>query len=335
MAGMFEIAVVNLSSPIVLFFGLGLLIALARAKVEFPSAVSDSITVYLLIAIGFKGGVAIAEAGLNAGVILTVAGAIFIGAVIPIYSFYILWRIGKMRIDDAAAIAGHYGSISVVTFLAATAFLASIAVSYEGFVYGLPAIMEVPGVIAALILVSWVKEKSRNDAAGAAGVSLGQAAKRVMLSKSIVLLLGGLAVGYVAGPRGMASVEFFYQDLFLGVLSLFMLEMGTIAGGKLADLRKAGWFLVFFGIMMPPVNALLGIAVGILSGLSVGGTTLLGVLAASCSYIVAPAAMRLALPKASPALYLGASLGVTLPFNLLVGIPIYYYLAEYFVGMVR
>jgi len=329
---MFEVALVNLLSPVILFFGLGLLITLARAKVEFPSAASDGITIYLLIAIGFKGGVAIAEAGLTAAVAFTVLGAVLVGALIPVYSFYILWRIGKLRIDDAAAIAGHYGSISVVTFVAGTAFLGTLAVSYEGFMYGLPAIMELPGIVAVLILVSWIKEKDRN---AQARITLGQTARRVVLSKSVVLLLGGLVVGYVAGPQGMASVEFFYQDLFPGVLSLFMLEMGTIAGGKLTDLRKAGWFLVLFGIVMPPLNALGGLMVGVLTGLSVGGTALLGLLAASCSYIVAPAAMRLALPKANPALYLGISVGVTLPFNLLVGIPLYYYLADYLVGIFR
>jgi hypothetical protein len=333
-ASVFEVALVNLLSPVILFFGLGLLIALTRAKVEFPSSASDFITIYLLIAIGFKGGVAIAENGLTVDVAFTVLGAVLVGALIPVYSFFILWRIGKLRIDDAAAIAGHYGSISVVTFVAGTAFLGTLAVSYEGFIYGLPAVMELPGVISALMLVSWIKEKNRNDLAQAR-VTLGQTAKRVVLSKSVVLLLGGLVVGYVAGPQGMASVEFFYRDLFLGVLSLFMLEMGIIAGGRLADLWKAGWFLVLFGIVMPPLNALGGLTVGVVSGLSVGGTMLLGLLAASCSYIVAPAAMRMALPKANPALYLGISVGVTLPFNLLVGIPLYYYLADYLVGIVR
>ncbi|MDP3051241.1 MAG: sodium-dependent bicarbonate transport family permease, partial [Eubacteriales bacterium] len=287
MASVFEVALVNLLSPVILFFGLGLLIALTRAKVEFPSSASDFITIYLLIAIGFKGGVAIAENGLTVDVAFTVLGAVLVGALIPVYSFFILWRIGKLRIDDAAAIAGHYGSISVVTFVAGTAFLGTLAVSYEGFIYGLPAVMELPGVISALMLVSWIKEKNRNDLAQAR-VTLGQTAKRVVLSKSVVLLLGGLVVGYVAGPQGMASVEFFYRDLFLGVLSLFMLEMGIIAGGRLADLWKAGWFLVHFGIVMPPLNALGGLTVGVVSGLSVGGTMLLGLLAASCSYIVAP-----------------------------------------------
>ncbi|ACA60460.1 protein of unknown function DUF897 [Candidatus Desulforudis audaxviator MP104C] len=334
MADMFEVALANLTSPVILFFGLGVLIALAKAKVEFPSSISEFITIYLLIAIGFKGGVSIAEAGLTADMALVVLGAVLLCAVIPVYSFIILWRIGKLKTDDAAAIAGHYGSISVVTFLAGTAFLSLMAVNYEGFMYGLPAIMELPGIVAVLILVSWIKEKNRSDSTQARS-TLGRTVRKVVLSKSVVLLLGGLLVGYIAGPRGMAGVEIFFQGIFLGILCLFMLEMGTIAGDRLADLRKTGWFLVLFGIVMPPVNALWGLAVGVMTDLSVGGTALLAVLAASCSYIVAPAAMRLALPKANPALYLGVSVGVTLPFNLLVGIPLYYYLADYLIGILR
>jgi hypothetical protein len=333
-ANMFEVALTNLTSPVILFFGLGVLVVLAKAKVEFPGSISEFITIYLLIAIGFKGGVAIAEAGLTVDMVWVILGAVLLGAVIPVYSFYILWRIGKLKTDDAAAIAGHYGSISVVTFLAGTAFLGLLAVDFEGFMYGLPAIMELPGIVAVLILVAWIKEKDRSGSAQARS-TLGRTVRKVVLSKSVVLLLGGLLVGYVAGPRGMAGVEVFFQGIFLGILCLFMLEMGTIAGDKLADLRKTGWFLVLFGIVMPPVNALWGLAVGIMTGLGVGGTTLLAVLAASCSYIVAPAAMRLALPKANPALYLGVSVGVTLPFNLLVGIPLYYYLADYLIGIFR
>ncbi len=326
MDNLLQLAASNLSSPIVLFFALGILITLIRAKVEFPAPVSDFITIYLLLAIGFKGGVAIAQVGLNS-ILTVISGALFLGAVIPVYSFFVLWRLGKLKSDDAAAIAGHYGSISVVTFIAASAFLTNMGIGYEGYVNGLPAIMEVPAIGVALVLASWAKKQK----AGAAGeeVTLGQVLKQVVLSKSVVLLLGAMGVGYVTGPKGAEGVKFFYEGLFMGMLSFFMLEMGMVAAGKLGDLRRTGVFLALFGIVMPPVNALLGILIGVLVGLSVGGTTLLGVLAASSSYIVAPAAMRISLPKANPALYLGASIGVTLPFNLIAGIPIYYYAARY------
>ncbi len=328
---MIDLAVVNLTSPVVLFFGLGLLITLVRAKVEFPGAVSDFISIYLLTAIGFKGGAAIAEAGLSS-VFVTVLGSILLGLVIPVYSFYLLRRLGGLKSDDAAAIAGHYGSISVVTFMAAAAFLSSIQVEYEGYINGLPAIMETPAIIMALILASWAKNHA-TDNSSQKDISLGQVAKQVLLSKSVVLLLGAMAVGYITGPKGMETVKFFYKDIFMGMLSLFMLEMGMIAASKIRELKKAGMFLMVFGIITPVFNALLGISTGVFAGLSVGGTTLLGVLAASSSYIVAPAAMRVSLPKANPALYLGASVGVTLPFNLIFGIPVYYHMAIYFINL--
>lgn len=327
-----ELAVTNMTSPVVLFFGLGIFIGLLRAKVEFPGAVSDFITIYLLMAIGFKGGAAIAQVGLSS-VLVSIFGAVLLGLIIPVYSFYILRRLGKLKSDDAAAIAGHYGSISVVTFMAAAAYLNNMRINYEGYVNGLPALMEVPAIVVALVLASWAKQKGAENSAGRE-IALEEVVKQVVLSKSVVLLLGAMAVGYISGPKGMETVKFFYKDLFMGMLSLFMLEMGMIAAGKLSELRKAGMFLILFGILMPPVNALLGILTGIMVGLSVGGATLLGVLAASSSYIVAPAAMRVSLPKANPAMYLGTSLGVTLPFNLILGIPIYYFMAVYFVNII-
>ncbi|MDA8226225.1 MAG: sodium-dependent bicarbonate transport family permease [Desulfitobacterium hafniense] len=330
---MLELAITNLTSPVVLFFGLGIMITILKAKVEFPNAISDFISIYLLVAIGFKGGVAIAEAGL-ASIIGTIIGALALGVVIPLYSFIVLWKVGKLKSDDSAAIAGHYGSISVVTFMAAAAFLDNIQVNYEGYVNGLPALMEVPAIVVALILASWAKQKN-GPKHSEEQTSLSRVTKQVVLSKSVILLLGAMAVGYFSGPKGMDTVGFFYKDIFMGMLSLFMLEMGMVAAGRLGELKEAGIFLVIFGILIPPVNAILGIATGIVAGLSVGGVTLLGVLAASSSYIVAPAAMRVSLPKANPALYLGASLGVTLPFNLIVGIPMYFYIANYALSIVK
>jgi len=325
-----ELAKINLTSPVVLFFALGLLITLVKAKVQFPSAISDFITIYLLVAIGFKGGVAVAEAGITATMLLTILGSFALGIAIPLYSFFILHYLGKFKSDDAAALAGHYGSISVVTFMAATTFLTNSQINYEAYLNGIPALMEVPAIIVALLLASWAKQKGQdNKDLKVEESSLVGVAKQVILSKSVVLLLGGMLVGYLSGPTGMKSVEFFYKDLFMGILSLFMLEMGMIAALKVGELKKGGIFLVFFGVITPPINAVLGIVIGLSVGLSVGGSMLLAVLAASSSYIVAPAAMRVSLPKANPAMYLGASLGVTLPFNLIIGIPLYYYLTVY------
>lgn len=323
-----SLAITNLKSPVVLFFVFGVIIVLMKAKVEFPSAITDFISIYLLVAIGFKGGVAISSAGLNTSVIFSIIAAVLIGLIVPLYCFFILWRVGKLKSVDAAAIAAHYGSISVVTYIAAVAFLDNMHISYEGFINGLPAIMEVPAIITALVLASWAKRRSQSTEVGQ-DYSIGQVLRQVVLSKSVVLLLGSMTVGYITGDKGMESVEIFYKGLFMGMLSLFMLEMGMVAADKVGGLKKGGIFLLFFGILMPPLNALLGVLVGLSIGLSEGGATLLGVLAASCSYIVAPAAMRVSLPKANPAMYLGVSLGVTLPFNLIIGIPLYYYLTKY------
>lgn len=333
MNGMFELALSNLTSPVILFFALGIMLALIKAKVEIPNAIGEFITIYLLVAIGLKGGVAIADAGVLT-VLPAIIGAIFVSMLVPIYSYFALKKIGKFNIDDAAAVAGHYGSVSVVTFIAAGTFLQNQQISYEPFVNGLPAIMEVPAIIVALVIASIAKtNRSKKEIVQAnerarSTSSVASIAKQVMLSKSVVLLLGAMLVGFLSGPQGMAQVEFFYHGIFMGMLSLFMLEMGIVTAGKLKDLKKAGIFLVGFGVFVPIISSLLGITVGALVGLSVGGATLLGVLAASSSYIVAPAAMRISLPKANPALYLGASLGVTLPFNLIFGIPLYYYFAS-------
>jgi uncharacterized protein len=333
MTNMMELAVTNLTSPAILFFGLGLFISLIKAKVEFPGAASDFIILYLLTAIGFKGGATLAETGLNS-ILGSLLGALLLCVLIPVYSFYLLWRIGGLKIDDAAAIAGHYGSISVVTFMAASTFLINLQVGYEGYINGLPALMETPGIIMALFLASWTKQKNHGTT-GAKEGTIGQVAKNVILSKSVVLLLGAMVAGYLSGPRGLEPVKVFYQDIFMGVLSLFMLEMGMAAASKLMDIKKQGLFMVLFGILTPIFNALLGIVTGLIIGLSVGGATLLGVLTASSSYIVAPAAMRTSLPKASPALYLGTSLGITLPFNLVIGIPLYYGIAVYFANLFK
>lgn len=333
MNNMFELAVANLTSPIILFFGLGIVIGFAKAKVNFPAAVSEFISIYLLTAIGFKGGAAIAEYGVNS-IIIKVLAIILVGAVTPILAFYILRSLGKFCVDNAAAIAGHYGSVSVVTFMAGTIFISNLNISYEGYINGFPAIMEVPGIVVALFLASYFKQKEKNSI-NDDEFSINQVIKQVILSKSVILLLGAMVVGYFSGANGMNMMQVFYKDIFYGMLSLFMLELGIIAASRLGDLKTSGVFLIIFGTLMPVLNGIIGIIVGITIGLSLGGTTLLAILAASSSYIVAPAAMRISLPKANPALYLGVSVGVTLPFNLIVGIPLYYFIASYMIQLLR
>jgi len=303
----------NLLSPAVLFFALGLAAALVRSELKFPEPLYSALTIYLLVAIGFKGGVAIAEAGV-ARVWLPALAAIGLGAFIPLWTYPVLRWGGRLAPVDAAAIAAHYGSVSAVTFLAATNYLAAIGRPYESHAVALLAVMESPAILVGVVL--------GKRAAGGPPVPLGLVVREALFGRSIFLLLGALVVGALCGPSGMEKVGAFFVTPFQGVLALFLLEMGIVAGRRLEDLRRVGPFLLGFGVVAPALNAVLGVAVGKAAGLSSGGSMLLGVLAASASYIAAPAAVRLALPEANPTLSLTAALGVTFPFNLTLGIPL-------------
>ncbi len=314
----------NLLSPPVLFFALGLIAAAARSDLKFPEALYVSLTIYLLCAIGFKGGVAMAEAGLAKVWVPTLAAMAF-GAVIPLWTYPILRFVGRLPAVDAAAIAGHYGSVSAVTFIAATNFLNAIGQPYEEYAAAFLAAMEAPAIIVGIVLGKMALRRP----GAATGGGLGPVLHEALLGRSVVLLVGTLLVGFLCGKRGLESVSGFLVTPFQGVLTLFLLELGTVAGRRLGDLRKVGAFLLGFGVVMPLLHGAIGAAVGAAVGLSVGGMTLLAVLAASASYIAAPAAMRLSLPEANPTLYLTGALVITFPFNVTVGIPIYYAIAQW------
>lgn len=304
------LALANLTSPMVLAFALGLAAALAGTDLRLPDPVHSAISTYLLLAIGMKGGVAISVAGLGT-VLLPAAAALALGSAIPLWSFAIL--AGPMRLSrvDAAALAAHYGSVSAVTFVAATAWLDAAGRPYEGFMPALVALMEVPAIVIALALA--------RDRAGPMATALHE----ILLGRSVLLLAGGVAIGWLSGPRGYRAVEPLFGTLFQGFLVLFLLDMGAIAARRLRDLRRAGPAIAGFAILAPLAHGALGAGFGVLIGLSPGGAMVLGTLAASASYIAAPAAVRVALPEANPTLYLTASLGITFPFNLLAGLPIY------------
>jgi hypothetical protein len=316
----------NLLSPAILFFALGLLAAIVRSDLKFPEALYVTLTIYLLCAIGFKGGVAIAEAGFGRVWLPTLA-AIALGALIPFWTYPLLRFVGRLPAVDAAAIAGHYGSVSAVTFIAATNFLKELGIPYEGYATAFLAAMEAPAIIVA-ILIGKFALKSRNSADGGVKPILREA----LLGRSVFLLVGTLLVGYLCGKRGMDAVSGFLVTPFQGVLALFLLELGTVAGKRLGDLKKVGASLAIFGFTLPLLHGTIGAMLGDAVGLSTGGTTLLAVLAASASYIAAPAAMRLSLPEANPTLYLTAALVITFPFNVTLGIPIYYAIAQWLTG---
>ena len=313
----------NLLSPAVLFFVLGLIAALTKSDLKFPEPLYVGLTIYLLVAIGFKGGVAISEAGL-AKVWLPALAAMALGALIPLWTYPLLRFGGKLKSVDAAAIAAHYGSVSAVTFIAATNYLKAIDQPFENYATAFLAVMESPAILVGVVLGRLATKKAGDSSSA----SLRTAVHEAVFGRSIFLLVGALLVGALCGDPGMRKVEAFFVTPFQGVLALFLLEMGVVAGRRLGDLRKVGPFLLGFGIFVPLVNGALGVLLGKFTGLGLGGATLLGVLSSSASYIAAPAAIRMSLPDANPTLYLTSSLAITFPFNITLGIPIYLELAR-------
>lgn len=308
-----SLAAANFTSPPVLAFILGLLATAIGGDLRLPEPVYQLLSVYLLLGIGIKGGVALSEA--PAGDVLgPVLITLALGVALPLLAFGVLRVLTRLGPVDRGALAAHYGSTSLVTFTAAVVFLTSAGVSYEGFVTTLLAVLEVPAIVVGLMLAGRHVQRS---------ASWQESLREVLTSRSVLLLVGGLLLGVVTGTAGYAKVEPFFGGLFTGVLTLFLLEMGVIAARRLRDLPRAGIGLGVFALGFPVVAGTLGIAAGLASGLSTGGSAVLGVLAASASYIAAPAAVRLALPEANPGYYLTASLGITFPFNLIVGIPLY------------
>jgi hypothetical protein len=319
-----SVALANLVSPPVLAFALGLLAVAIKSDLRLPEAVYQAISIYLLLGIGIKGGVALREADM-AELWLPLLMALFLGVLIPWLAYVYSGVVTKLDVVNRGALSAHYGSTSLVTFTAALVFLETSGQFVEGFLTTLLAVLEVPGIIVGLLLAS----RGRSET-----IDWSASVREVLSGRSIVLLAGGLLLGVATGASGFASVEPFFGGLFTGVLTLFLLELGIVAGRRFRDVKVAGVGLVVFGITFPLLAGALGVLGGLLSGLSIGGATLLGVLTASSSYIAAPTAVRLAVPEASPGVYLTASLGITFPFNLLVGIPTYYWFAGLMSGVI-
>jgi len=294
-----------------------------KSDLRIPPELYTAMTIYLLFAIGLKGGAKLDGVTfdefwrpLTAALLLSIA--------IPVWCFAIMRKFGKLDDVNSAALAAHYGSVSAVTFGEAVAFLQYAKISYEPYVAALLAVMEVPAIIIAIFLVG-----KANIASG--GGDMKKVIRELLTSKSIVLLIGGMMIGLLAGKEGTAQVAPLFEDPFRGVLTLFLLEIGLVTGRRLGELRQAGWRLIAFGVAMPLLHGILGVLLGSWSGMGVGGSTVLGTLAASASYIAAPAAVRVALPSASPAIYLTSSLAVTFPFNVVIGIPLYFSFARWLI----
>lgn len=308
----------NLISPVVLCFVLGIVARWIKSDLALPEPIYQGLSIYLLLAIGLKGGSALAVtplAELWAPALVT----LLIGVITPVSAYFFIRRIGRLGIEDSAAVAAHYGSVSVVTFLAAVEAVKRAGLAEETYLPALVAVLEVPGIIIALLFA---------NSGGKGGGSWKKALHEVVTGKSIVLLVGGLVIGALCGPAKLVDVQPFFVGAFKGALCIFMIELGLAAGKRLRDAGSAGFRLLFLGCALPVLHGLLGVAGATFAGMSVGGAAVLGAMAGSASYIAAPAAVRVALPKANPAYYLTLALGITFPFNLALGIPLYQYLAK-------
>lgn len=307
--------------PVIFFFLFGLVAGLLRSELKLPSALYDSLSIFLLLAIGLKGGQGLATQPLLP-LLPQIASVIALGVVQTLIAYALLKMLFGFDRPNAAAMSAHYGSVSVATFAVAAAWLASRNIEVEPQMAILLAVMEIPAILIGIVLARGVSRDTDWK-------SLGHEA---FLGKGVTLLLGGMAIGWAAGPEGLKPIGGLYFDLFKGVLALFLLEMGLIVSRQVNELKRCGLSLIVFGVGMPMLSAALGLATGHWLDLSVGGVTMLTTLAASASYIAVPAAMRIAVPEANPAVSLAGSLGVTFPFNILLGIPLYHWMATQLAG---
>ncbi len=315
MNDIFALAGSNLLSPLILSFVLGFFAAIVRSDLTVPEAMAKALSIYLLFAIGFKGGVSVSSNEFDIGVLMALIAGTLLSLLIPFIAFALLKVLTNLNSLDAAAVAGHYGSISIVTFVAASTALELYGISSEGYMVAVAAAMEAPAIVTALWLASRDDSSSRMNA----GMW-----REILLNGSIVLLLGSFIIGLLTGAEGMKEVESFIVSPFKGVLCLFLLDIGLVAGRSLLQSHKlVTRGLVAFGVLMPVIGSTIGLGTALLLNLSQGGAVLLMVLSASASYIAVPAAMRVALPEANAGIYLTLSLGITFPFNLTVGIPLY------------
>jgi hypothetical protein len=316
---MFESLVGNLMVPTILFFVLGLLAAVVRSDLSIPEGAAKFMSLYLLLAIGFKGGHSLAENGLEPSVFAAMAAGLVLSFGIPFVAYALLRGMTRLNAMNAAAVAGHYGSISIVTFVAASSLLELTGIAFDGYMVAVAAIMEVPAILSAL----WIVQRFGRD-----GTADHVPLRELLANGSIVLLTGAFVIGALTQDKGMAMIAPFVVTPFTGILCLFLLDMGLSAGRSLLrnrHLLSVGLFA--FGLVMPMIGAMLAMGVGALIGLQTGSLFLLMVLAASASYIAVPAAMKIALPQAEAGIYLSLSLGVTFPFNITVGLPLYLWLA--------
>lgn len=313
-----SLIVSNILNPPILFFFLGMIAVFVKSDLEIPAPIPKLLSLYLLFSIGFKGGVELIKSGVTQEVVMTMLAAMLMACFVPIYTFFIL----KLKLDtyDAAAIAATYGSISAVTFITASTFLNELGIEFDGYMVAALALMESPAIIVGLILVNiFTANQGERD------FSWAEVLQEAFLNSSVFLLVGSLVIGVLTGEHGWQVLEPFTQGMFYGILTFFLLDMGLVAARRIKDLQKTGTFLISFAILIPIINASIGLLIAKFIRMEQGDALLFAVLCASASYIAVPAAMRLTVPEANPSLYVSTALAVTFPFNIILGIPLYLY----------
>lgn len=323
----------NLLDPAILFFVFGIVAGGVKSNLEIPPQISRFLSLYLLMALGLKGGFALAKSGFTIDVAVSLGAALALAVVVPMVGYVLLRRV--LNRFDAAAVAATYGSVSAVTFITAVQYLDTHSVAYGGHMAAAMALMESPAIIMAVVLANHARQAGKTTTVTGAAVaadepksSIGHILRESMTDGAQLLLLGAMVIGFVTGEAGQAVMQPFSVDLFKGMLAFFLLDMGLLAARNMGGLRSRSWWLLAYAIVGPLVHAATALGLGLVLGMSAGNVALLMVLAASASYIAVPAVLRVAVPEANPSLYFGMSLGLTFPFNLILGIPLYAYVAQ-------
>ena len=315
----------NILNPPILFFFLGMLAVFFKSELSIPQPLPKLFSLYLLIAIGLHGGYELSKSGIDIYIFKSLGLAVFMATLVPIYSYFIL----RIKLDsyNAVAVAATFGSISAVTFITGITYLQTIGVEYGGYMVAAMTLMESPAIIIGLVFATlFAKDKNDKDNKEKTGTNWGEILREAFLNPSVYLLVGALIIGILTGQKGWDSMEPLFGTLFKGMLAFFLLDMGIVAAKRIYELKKLGLFLIIFAIAMPIFNASLSMALAYFFELSKGDAFLLALLSGSASYIAVPAAMRLSVPEANPGIYLPLSLAITFPFNISLGIPLYYYL---------
>lgn len=318
MTGLFE----NLTNPALLFFILGVVASQIKNDLSIPENSSKFISIYLLLSIGFKGGNELSHSDAGGEIYWSLLLGIFLAAVVPVFTYFILRR--KLNTENSGAVAAAYGSVSAVTFVTAISFLEFKTATFGGHMIAVMALMEAPAIVVGIILINTFRDSKGKEAK----ISFGGVLKHSLNNASVYLIIGSLIIGYLASDQQAEGIKPFTTDIFKGFLSVFLLDMGIRSGRHLGGIKENSWFLLLFGIFIPFVNGTAALLLSSLITESTGNILLFAILGASASYIAVPAAMKNAVPKANPGIYLPMALGITFPVNVIIGIPFYYYLIE-------